>query len=174
MRESGGDGALRALAGHAATALLTLTLVLMWFGDRGGRAPAGGAPGADRPAHYAVPKVPAPLPSAPPDADEQINIRVYEADNRGVVNITASTGGGHFFEEESGVGTGSGFVLDEAGHVLTNFHVVSGAESLEVTLFDGSTHPAEVVGVDPSNDVAVVRIAVPKSLLAPLALGDYG
>jgi len=55
---------------------------------------------------------------------------------------------------------------------LTNFHVVSAAESLEVTLFDGSTHPARVVGMDPSNDIAVIRVKVAKAKLVPLAIGD--
>ena len=65
-----------------------------------------------------------------------------------------------------------GFVLDVDGHILTNFHVVSAAESLEVTLFDGSTHPARVVGMDPSNDIAVIRVKVAKAKLVPLAIGD--
>ncbi|MDB5351231.1 MAG: trypsin-like serine protease with C-terminal domain [Planctomycetota bacterium] len=166
-------GTMKTLAAHLATAIITVSLVLMWMGDRGREAPPGGNVGDLRTTDYAMPSVPPPLPDTGQDPDEQINIRVYQADNRGVVNITNVSGGSPYNDEESSTGgTGSGFLIDSAGHILTNYHVVSGAESLEVTLFDGSTHPAKVIGVDPSNDVAVVRIAVPKDKLAPLALGD--
>jgi S1-C subfamily serine protease len=105
------------------------------------------------------------------DADEQINIRVYDASNQGVVNITTASVGG-VFGEEINRGGGSGFVIDHQGHVLTNYHVISGAEALEVTLFDGSTSPAEIVGSDPNNDVAIVRVEAPREKLYPLPLGD--
>ncbi len=164
---------MKTWAGHIATAVITVALVLAWLGDRRQEAPSGRALGSARPSSYQPAEIAPPLPPSSADADEQINIRVYDADNRGVVNITASAGGSRFFDDESpSGGTGSGFVIDADGHILTNYHVVSGAESLEVTLFDGSTHPAEVVGVDPSNDVAVVRISVPSEKLTPLALGD--
>ena len=164
---------MKSLAAHLATVLITLSLVLMWRGDRPRNNLAGGSLGGARTPEFRRPEVPPPLPEGPLDLDEQVNVRVYEADNRGVVNITAVSVGNRFFDEEgSGGGTGSGFVLDRQGHILTNFHVISGAESLEVTLSDGSTEPAEVVGVDPSNDVAVVRVAVSAEKLVPLALGD--
>lgn len=162
---------MKALAAHIATALITMSLVLMWMGDRRDP-PSGGPLGAARPVQYDPGAVKPPLPVPSADPDEAVNIRVYEADNRGVVNITNVSSAGRFLDEEGGGGSGSGFVLDDAGNILTNFHVISGAESLEVTLYDGSTHPAELVGLDPSNDVAVVRIAVPKEKLVPLALGD--
>ncbi|MBX6314392.1 MAG: trypsin-like peptidase domain-containing protein [Isosphaeraceae bacterium] len=106
------------------------------------------------------------------DPEEQANVRVYEAVNRSVVNI--STSEVDLFGEEVDSGSGSGFILDKQGHILTNFHVIEGAEggALKVTLFDGSTHPATVVGRDPSNDVAVVRIDVPADRLSPVVLGD--
>ncbi len=160
---------MKTLAGHVATALITLTVVLMWLGDRG--RPGGDRVEGSREAEYVPSAVPPPLPAAS-DLDEQINIRVYEADNRGVVNITASSGGSGLVDDEPGGGTGSGFVLDRRGRIVTNFHVVSGADSLEVTLFDGSTVPASVVGVDSSNDVAVVKVDVPEAKLFPLALGE--
>ncbi|HEX8202431.1 MAG TPA: trypsin-like peptidase domain-containing protein, partial [Isosphaeraceae bacterium] len=90
----------------------------------------------------------------------------------GVVNITSTTEMEGLFGEETSSGTGSGFVLDRQGHILTNFHVVEGAETLRVTLFDGSTEDAEVVGLDPSNDVAVLRVQVPAESLTPVPLGD--
>ncbi len=124
---------------------------------------------------FELPRTPAPdLPRevlSAVDADEQINIRVYEADNRGVVNITTAASAGFFGEELAG-GTGSGFVIDKEGHILTNFHVVMNADALQVTLSDGTQLPARVVGVDPNNDVAVVRVQAEAGQLFPLPLGD--
>jgi S1-C subfamily serine protease len=69
-------------------------------------------------------------------------------------------------------GTGSGAIIDRAGHVLTNFHVIEGARRLEVTLADGSKRPAKVVGGDPNNDLAVIRIDVSPEQLTVIPLGD--
>jgi S1-C subfamily serine protease len=55
-------------------------------------------------------------------------------------------------------GSGSGFIFDDQGHIITNFHVIENAEELEVTLSDGTNVPAELVGADPSTDLAVIRI----------------
>src|SRR4051812_37146789 len=119
-------------------------------------------PAPTKGAVYQLPQVAPPALSADLiksiDADEQINIRVYAAVNRSVVNITTANEAGGFFGEETSSGTGSGFVIDPQGYILTNYHVVEGAESVQVTLYDGSTHEAEVIGVDASNDVAVVRV----------------
>ena len=103
------------------------------------------------------------------DADEQVNIRVYASVNRSVVNITAASEASTLFGEETSTGTGSGFVIDDHGHVLTNFHVVEKAETLQVTLFDGTSHEARVIGIDASNDVAVVKIEAPADRLFPVA-----
>ena len=70
------------------------------------------------------------------------------------------------------VGTGSGIIIDDQGHILTNNHVVDGATSLQVTLFDGSTVPGKLVGHDPANDLAIVKIDVDKSKLTVATLGD--
>jgi len=69
-------------------------------------------------------------------------------------------------------GEGSGFVWDENGHVVTNNHVVTGAEKVEVVFADGTSAPATVLGADPSSDLAVVKIDVPAGKLAPVELGD--
>jgi S1-C subfamily serine protease len=178
----------KTVAAHAITVLITLALITLLFHDRlgaGRPAPVAQIPGraASGPA---APKPPAGayrLPDvAPPsipeqvlkavDADEQINIRVYQAVNKSVVNITTAAEGGGLFGDESATGTGSGFVFDRDGHILTNYHVVEGAESLQVTFYDGSTHDAHVVGLDASNDVAVVQAKVPADRLFPVALGD--
>lgn len=181
----------KALAGHVVTALLTLTLVLILFGDRlGGRhtppvaqIPRPGVPAAAPRRNPPPPRSPFQLaPVAPPaippdvlkevDAEERVNINVYAAVNKSVVNITTATDAGGLFGDETSTGTGSGFVIDKQGHILTNYHVVEGAESVQVTLFDGSTHDAHVVGTDASNDVAVVQVDVPADRLTPVAMGD--
>jgi S1-C subfamily serine protease len=68
--------------------------------------------------------------------------------------------------------TGSGFVWDEQGHIVTNNHVVDGAETIEVTFADGTIVPAELVGADPDSDLAVIKVDVPADELKPMALAD--
>ncbi len=69
-------------------------------------------------------------------------------------------------------GTGTGFVYDAQGHIVTNYHVVEGAQALDVTLADGRTFPASLVGSDPVNDLAVIRIRTNEPLPPPLPLAD--
>lgn len=179
---------MRTIGTHLLTAVATL--VVAWIGFAGWRRvemqvvrPGAVAP---PPATGVRPPAPAPRVAAPPAAappataapavvltpDESTNVRVYAAVNKSVVNITTSMEGLGFFGDEAESGSGSGFVIDNRGHILTNFHVIEGAETLQVTLHDGSTQPAEVIGLDPSNDVAVLKIAGPTPALAPLVLGD--
>ncbi|HUF02043.1 MAG TPA: trypsin-like peptidase domain-containing protein [Gaiellaceae bacterium] len=94
---------------------------------------------------------------------------IYERAHKGVVKVTV---GGRSPLGGSQRAQGSGFVVDRDGHIVTNHHVVSGAGSVTVTLWNGSTHRAELVGEDPSTDLAVVRIDAPPSVLVPLELGD--
>ncbi|MFT7580521.1 MAG: S1-C subfamily serine protease [Myxococcota bacterium] len=68
-------------------------------------------------------------------------------------------------------GSGSGFVWDTSGHVVTNLHVIAGASSALVTLADGSEWEATLVGVEPDHDLAVLRIEAPKSVLHPIPVG---
>jgi S1-C subfamily serine protease len=107
-------------------------------------------------------------------SEEKININVYESSNRSVVNINtkAKVAKGFFLMEAPSEGAGSGIVIDEQGHVLTNFHVVEGAQEIQAMLYDGSSHAASVVGVDPVTDVAVLRVEAPGELLAPVQFGD--
>ena len=81
-----------------------------------------------------------------------------------VVSITATTA--------QGGGQGSGVIIDTSGHVLTNNHVVAGAQKLTVTLADGRTYEAEVRGTDPSTDLAVITVKNAPSDLTPVAIGD--
>jgi S1-C subfamily serine protease len=122
----------------------------------------------------------APLPTAAPPAlasgmsslEDEI-IQVYERIGRGVVNITnRSYGYDFFFRPVPQEGTGSGFVYDTEGHIITNYHVIEGAEELFVTLADETTIPAEVVGTDPSNDLAVIKVDISPDLLQTIPLGD--
>ena len=105
-------------------------------------------------------------------AEEKINIAVYEKANRGVVNITTRIIRPDFFlVEEASEGAGSGSILDKQGHILTNFHVVENAREVYVTLFNGETYEAAPVGLDPQNDMAVLRIEAPMEVLFPIEIG---
>ncbi|MGH7377485.1 MAG: S1C family serine protease, partial [Candidatus Methylomirabilales bacterium] len=79
-----------------------------------------------------------------------------------------------FFNVVPQAGTGSGFLIDEQGHIVTNNHVVEDARSLEVTLADGTKVPATLVGRDPNNDLAVIKISIPGRTLPSISLGDSG
>ncbi len=104
---------------------------------------------------------------------EEVVVGVHKGASPGVVNISTSLVSTDLFLQGSvEEATGSGFVLDEQGHIVTNNHVVEGAEKLEVTFFDGSTAEAKLVGQDPSNDLAVIKVSVPAETLHPLPLGD--
>lgn len=105
--------------------------------------------------------------------DEAINVAVYENSNRSVVNIqTEYAGFDQFFRPVSGEGSGSGWVFDKTGHIVTNYHVIEESDRIRVTLFDGESAEADVVGIDPQNDIAVLKIQVPAESLIPLQLGD--
>ena len=123
----------------------------------------------------AQPSADAPAPAARTfAAEEQTNIAVYEAVNRSVVNINtkATVATGLFLLEVPSEGAGSGIVLDREGHVLTNFHVVEGAREIQVMLFDGGSHAARVVGIDPATDVAVIKVEAPAEVLNPVSFGS--
>jgi len=104
---------------------------------------------------------------------EQRVIDVYESVRLSVVNIT-SLGyvTDRFFGNLPREGTGSGFVYDGNGHIVTNFHVVDGADEVIVTLATGVEYVAQVIGTDPSSDLAVLRIAAGVALPKPLVLAD--
>src|ERR687898_633357 len=91
---------------------------------------------------------------------------VYTRDGRGVVSVDVAA------TSEAGPAGGSGFVVDEAGHIVTNQHVVEDAADISVRFVDGTRREAEVVGQDPSTDVAVVKVDAPREALQPLTLGD--
>jgi S1-C subfamily serine protease len=106
--------------------------------------------------------------------DEIDNVRIYQIANRGVVNITSrgTQQDDFFIFEIPREGTGSGAVIDKQGHIVTNYHVVEDARQVVVNLYDSSSYPAEVVGVDPNNELAVIKINAPEEKLFPIPWGD--
>ena len=100
--------------------------------------------------------------------------QVYDRTNASVVEITVTTRAAAAGPMGSGAAQaqGSGFVYDTSGHVVTNEHVVDGADSARVRFANGKTYDATVVGSDPSTDLAVLKVDAPASVLHPLALGD--
>jgi S1-C subfamily serine protease len=113
-----------------------------------------------------------PVAQAAVGAEDQV-IAVYEQSGPSVVNITSLA---YVYNWFSGTvpeeGTGSGFVYDSEGHILTNYHVVEGADELTVTLSTGEEYKATVVGADSSNDLAVLWIDAGVKLPSPLPLAD--
>lgn len=125
------------------------------------------------------------LPAAPLDPDvgvsdlgltpdEVVNVAVYEKTNRSVVNIsTLSVRPDRWMLlAVPSEGSGSGSVLDKSGHLLTNYHVVGDARQVVATLYNGESYPARLVGADPINDVAVIKIDAPADQLYPVGFGD--
>ena len=96
---------------------------------------------------------------------------VYEKARQGVVEITVS-GSADPSGEGQGQAQGSGFVIDDEGHIVTNQHVVDGATSISVLFWNGETASATLVGSDPSTDLAVIKVDASESLLHPLELAD--
>ncbi len=102
---------------------------------------------------------------------EQSQIELYRNAAPSVVHVTSFALAGRNMRRES-LGTGSGFIWDEDGHVVTNFHVIQKAQAARVTLFDGSVHDARLVGSDPDKDVAVLKIDTLGSHLSPIPIGS--
>jgi len=106
---------------------------------------------------------------SPLSTEEALLENLYLRVNPAVVNITVSSGAGSRLEE---LGSGSGFVIDKKGHIVTNNHVVADATEVDVKFYDGRVTMAKVVGSDPYSDLAVIRVDVPESWLVPVELGD--
>jgi 2-alkenal reductase len=109
---------------------------------------------------------------APIDIEEQLITNLYQRISPAVVHVTARIiTMDFFFGPSASEGTGSGFVVDRSGHIVTNNHVIEGADSIEITFSDESRVPAEIVGTDPLNDLAIL---MPESLppgTVPVELG---
>jgi len=104
----------------------------------------------------------------PPAADvvplQDTLVQIYERVNPGVVALRVLT--------EQGGSLGSGFVIDDQGHIVTNYHVIEGVTELEVTFSDGYKTRGEVIGTDLDSDIAVIKIQAPPEGLYPLTLSD--
>lgn len=109
-----------------------------------------------------VPGLPSVISGAAPLDDSLVAI--YDLVNPGVVSIRVSSA--------IGGGQGSGFVIDKEGHIVTNYHVVEGAEEVEIAFPSGLKVYGEILGTDPDSDLAVINVDVPADALFPLTLGD--
>ncbi|MGH9779953.1 MAG: S1C family serine protease [Candidatus Acidiferrales bacterium] len=117
--------------------------------------------------------VSAPVSPANLSEDERRTVEVYRRASPAVVNITTRTVEWDFFYGATpGGGTGSGFIVSEDGIIVTNLHVVQGAQQIQVTLSDRTSFPGRVVGFDPLTDLAVVQIEPKERKLPTLPLGD--
>jgi len=157
--------------------LIALILVLgaFWVGARFGPHQAN-----DVEAHRIGEKSPAALLPASAQQhndhlteEESINVRIYRQASPAVANILTKATEYDFFMDPVAVeGAGSGFVIDPRGYILTNYHVVAGAQSIEVILGDKTRSPAKFIGADQRNDVALIKIDPKGKQLTALPLGD--
>ncbi len=119
----------------------------------------------------------APVPAGISDpaqvSDEQNNIEVYKTMSPGVAFINTTSYTQDFWGDVSeGKGNGSGSVIDTNGNIVTNYHVIEGAQKLTVSFGGDKTYPARVVGGDPDTDLAVIKIENPPAGLTVVPLGD--
>ena len=147
----------------------------------GGGAALGGAAAVgafdDGTGATTVVQTPDASPSAlPTAAGTTLSINeIYKRSGPGVVQITSTVGsstssGGQF--QQSGQAQGSGFVVDKEGHIVTNYHVIKGANSIEVRFSNDDTLKARLVGSDPSTDIALLEVDADSRALTPLALAN--
>ena len=135
---------------------------------------AGVSTAAAQPQDKSTPTRPV-SPRGPLLAEEQAAIAIFEEARASVVYITTLVYQRDFFTfnvQELPQGTGSGFIWDDTGRVVTNFHVINEAQDVQVTLFDQSKWKAELVGVSPDRDLAVLRIQAPRDKLRPIRIGS--
>jgi S1-C subfamily serine protease len=149
--------------------LLGLALVLgaYWAGSRWGER---------QPQRVEAVPVSFPFPEPKPaelTGDEAVNVRIYSQASPAVANIVTRTLEYDVFMEPVPVeGAGSGFVIDPRGYILTNYHVVQGAQNISVTLGDRSHYDAKFIGADERNDIALVKIDPKDRKLPALTMGD--
>ena len=114
-------------------------------------------------------------PRADLGEDEKSTIRLFEETSPSVVFITIINLRRDFFSTniyKIPAGTGSGFIWDTAGHVVTNYHVIRGADQAKITLWDQSTWDAKLIGAEPDKDLAVLKIQAPDERLKPIKIGE--
>lgn len=106
-----------------------------------------------------------------------VNIRVVQKEEASSLTFPQIPGFPFFTpptekEPQYRQGSGSGFIWDKEGHIVTNNHVVAGADKITVTFYDGTTIPAEVVGTDPDSDLAVIKVDLQADQLQPVQIAD--
>ncbi|HYL67556.1 MAG TPA: trypsin-like peptidase domain-containing protein, partial [Candidatus Limnocylindria bacterium] len=160
MKQDGGKGrALRLLAIG-----LIIGLGAYWAGSRYGK---------PIPVTVDALRAPAAVSEKGFDQTETENINIYKQASPAVANIVTRTVEYDFFFNPVPVeGAGSGFLIDIDGHILTNYHVVQGAQTIEVTLGDQSRFKAKLIGADSRNDIALIKIDPKDRKLTALVLGD--
>ncbi len=107
--------------------------------------------------------------------EEKRNIAIFKKNKESVVFISTSSKIIDYYTLTRYTipkGSGSGFVWDKKGHIVTNYHVIKGASSAKVKLFNGKSYKASLVGVYPRRDIAVLKINAPKNELKPVTLGN--
>src|ERR1700690_1711265 len=125
-----------------------------------------------------VQAIPPTTTTPPPNTEglgplESENVRIYHQAAPAVANIVTKTVEYDFFYNTVPVeGAGSGFVIDPAGHILTNYHVIENARTIEVTLGDQTRYKATYIGADQRNDIALIKIDAAGKKLTALPLGD--
>src|SRR5215472_9848061 len=105
---------------------------------------------------------------------ERLTIDIFNRVSPSVVQVAGRTGGNALMntEQEGGVQSGTGFIWDEAGDIVTNNHVVDGTNGLVVRLSSDEVGEAEIVGVAPTYDLAVIRLKSPRKVPAPISVGS--
>src|SRR5579872_7264033 len=146
---------------------LALVLGAYWAGSRWGQRQPERVEAVPVPVAFPEPK------SNELVGDEAINVKIYSQAAPAVANIVTRTLEYDVFMEPVPVeGAGSGFVIDPRGYILTNFHVVQGAQAISVTLGDRSHYDAKFIGADERNDIAMVKIDPKDRKLPALTMGD--
>src|SRR5690242_10735329 len=153
-----------------AVRLLAIGLIIglgsYWIGSRYGERPPRTVEALRLPAATAAPTL---------DAEETENVSIYKQATASVANIvTRAVAYDCFYSAVPTEGDGSGFMIDDEGHILTNNHVVNRASTIEVTFggVDHTTYKASVLGADTRNDIALLKINLGSHKLVPLTLGD--
>jgi len=143
---------------------LIIGLAAYWAGSRYGKRP---------PVSVSAVPLAAPTGETTLDPTEAQNVRIYKEASPAVAFVVTRTMQYDIFFNPVGVeGAGSGFLIDADGHILTNYHVVEGAQTIEVTLGDQSHYKAKYIGADSRNDIALIQIDLRGRKIAPLTLGD--
>ena len=167
-------GIVLSLAALAAGVLVTALVIVPGAVQRQyASAPArGGQAFGATPVQFTTSLAPALKPGDLTD-DELNSIQIYDRANKAIVYVTTvTTQYTWFYQAVQQEGTGSGVIIDQMGHIITNFHVINGADMISITLADGSIEEGKIVGTDPENDLAVLSFNPKGKTLTTVTFGD--